>query len=88
MVVLLSQEHIFKIFSKLSSKIHLQNIFRDDFEVKILCVLSSPEEPPEPVPPSPGRWSQDLLGSLDRWGNKFSFPPPESQMKKNYICNH
>lgn len=36
--------------------------------------LRSPEESAEPVPPSPGRWSQDLLGELDRY-RKSSIPP-------------
>eukprot|EP00066_Takifugu_rubripes_P019829 XP_011609095.1 PREDICTED: zinc finger protein 185 [Takifugu rubripes] len=30
----------------------------------LLAFTSGPEEPPEPIPPSPGRWSQDLLADL------------------------
>lgn len=41
--------------------------------------LRSPEASAEPVPPSPGRWSQDLLSGLDRY-RKSSFPPkPQMQ---------
>ncbi|XP_042084936.1 zinc finger protein 185 isoform X4 [Haplochromis burtoni] len=31
----------------------------------LLGFSDGPEEPAEPVPPSPGRWSQDLLGGMD-----------------------
>ncbi|XP_076018869.1 zinc finger protein 185 isoform X2 [Genypterus blacodes] len=31
----------------------------------LLALTSGPEEPVEPVPQSPGRWSQDLLSELD-----------------------
>ncbi|XP_005719779.2 zinc finger protein 185 isoform X1 [Pundamilia nyererei] len=31
----------------------------------LLGFTDGPEEPAEPVPPSPGRWSQDLLGGMD-----------------------
>lgn len=37
----------------------------------------SPEASAEPVPPSPGRWSQDLLGGLDRYEKK-AFSPTQA----------
>lgn len=58
---------ILLILPKLNRKIHLQNIyfFNDEFEICDSTVFScSPAEPPEPVPPSPGHWSQDLLADL------------------------
>lgn len=33
----------------------------------------SPEASAEPVPPSPGRWSQDLLGGIGGYANRALF---------------
>ncbi|XP_035524991.1 zinc finger protein 185 [Morone saxatilis] len=35
----------------------------------LLALCDGPEAPAEPVPPSPGRWSQDLLSGLDSESN-------------------
>lgn len=47
----------------------------------------SPEASAEPVPPSPGRWSQDLLGGLDRYGKKafISHPSPKCRVMRRII---
>lgn len=50
----------------------------------ILSRPCSPEASAERVPPSPGRWSQDLLGGMDGYVQKASFvcfyPTPPRMM--------
>lgn len=62
---------------------------------RLLCFLffpsfcfCSPEASAEPVPPSPGRWSQDLLSGLDRYGKEAFFSPPTKPQMQSYAKNY
>ncbi|XP_034037231.1 zinc finger protein 185 isoform X2 [Thalassophryne amazonica] len=53
----------------------------------LLSLSDGPEEPTEPVPQSPGRWSQDLLNGLDSEPHPARTSSPPHLLPDNIVIN-